>query len=104
MTNSRILELMTKKLASEASKEELDELGGLLVKYPDYAYLQEVVLSLKGSKSHFEKDIPKEELVNNGWEHLAGKLNSHLISTDAMQDEPETNSNQKKIIFIRKFW
>ncbi len=104
MTKTRILELMAKKFSSDASKEELDELAALFVQYPDYAYLHEVVLSLKGSKSHFEKDIPKEELVNHGWEHLAGKLNIHQLSTDEKQDETGTKSNLKKIIYFRKFW
>ncbi len=95
---------MAKKLSSDASKEELDELAALLLQYPDYAFLQEIVLSLKGSKSHFEKDIPKEEVVNNGWEHLAGKLNTAQLSTDPNKDEIETKSNLQKIIYLRKFW
>jgi len=100
MANSRILELIAKQLSSDASKEELDELAALLSQYPDYAFMNEIVLSLKGSKSHFEKDIPKEDLVNNGWEHLAGKLNIHQISTD----ETDKSYKPKKIIYLRKFW
>jgi transmembrane sensor len=76
MIKSRIIELMAKKIGKSASQDELDELSVLLINHPDYAYLHEIVLSLKGSKDHFEPDIPKDELVNHGWKYLEGKLNA----------------------------
>jgi len=66
MIKSRIVELMAKKIGKEASKDELDELSELLLKNPGYAYLLEIVLSLKGSRNHFERDLPQEELVDHG--------------------------------------
>jgi ferric-dicitrate binding protein FerR (iron transport regulator) len=76
MENSRIIELMVKKTGKTASGEELQELAVLLSEHPHYAYLYEIVQSLKGSRDHFEKNIPREELVNNGWQQLEGKLNT----------------------------
>ncbi|MDP4212880.1 MAG: FecR family protein [Bacteroidota bacterium] len=76
MEKSRIIELMAKKTGNSASDEELSELAALLSRYPDYAYLQEIVLSLKGSRNHFERNIPREELVNHGWQHLTDRLNT----------------------------
>jgi ferric-dicitrate binding protein FerR (iron transport regulator) len=75
MEKSRIIELIAKKTGKIATAEELDELSMLLSKYPDYAYLYEIVQSLKGSPNHFEKNIPREELVNHGWKRLIDKSN-----------------------------
>ena len=76
MEKSRIIELMAKKTGKSASRQELSELAALLSRHPDYAYLQEIILSLKGSRDHFERNIPGEELVNLGWQHLTDKLNA----------------------------
>ena len=76
MEKTRIIELMAKKTGRMATEQELIELAALLSKYPDYALLQEIILSLKGSRNHFERNIPKEELVNQGWQHLTDRLNA----------------------------
>ena len=75
MDHSRILELMAKKAGRSASQEELRELELLLTQFPEYGFLAEVLHSLKGSRDHFERNIPREELVDHGWQHLSGKLN-----------------------------
>src|SRR5579871_2979585 len=80
MIKSQIIELIAKKIGKTASQDELDELSKLLATYPEYAYLHEIVLSLKGSKDHFEPDMPKDELVNHGWQYLAEKLNAQSSS------------------------
>ncbi|HLK29237.1 MAG TPA: FecR domain-containing protein [Puia sp.] len=104
MVKSRITELISKKLGKDASNEELDELSGLLVKYPEYAYLHELLYSLKGSKSHFEKDVPKEELVNHGWEDLANKLNTKQEFFEENENSSKSNGLIKKINNFRKIW
>jgi transmembrane sensor len=82
MVKSRIIELMAKKIGQCASQDEMDELISLLSEYPDYAHLYEIVLALKGSKDHFEPDVPKDELINHGWQHLADKLNKETSFND----------------------
>jgi transmembrane sensor len=74
MERSKIIDLMAKKLGKSASAEELKELERLLAEYPDYAWLETVVGSLKGSPEHFERNIPVEELANSGWRQLEGRL------------------------------
>jgi transmembrane sensor len=74
MDSSRIIELMAKKLGQHASVEELKELERLVAANPTYAWLEEVVGSLKGSPEHFERNIPGEELADSGWRQLAGRL------------------------------
>src|SRR5258706_8782649 len=74
MENSRIIELMAKKAGKGASPEELEELGRLLAANPAYAYFHEVVHALKGNQDHLELITPREELVDHGWQDLAGKL------------------------------
>jgi transmembrane sensor len=103
MAKSRITELMAKKIGREASEQQLDELYDLLSKNPEYAYLHEVILSLKGSRNHFERDLPQEELVNHGWQHLADKLNLQPTSSD----DPANSGKLgflKKIIRKRRLW
>jgi len=103
MIKSRIVELMAKKIGKEASKDELDELSELLLKNPGYAYLLEIVLSLKGSRNHFERDLPQEELVDHGWQHLADKLNLQpLVDDDTVS--VEKRGRIKNIIYSRRFW
>jgi ferric-dicitrate binding protein FerR (iron transport regulator) len=72
--SSRIIELMAKRLGQHASVEELKELERLMAANPTYAWLGEIVGSLKGSPEHFERNIPGEELVDSGWRQLAGRL------------------------------
>jgi transmembrane sensor len=74
MDSSRIIELMAKKLGQHASVEELKELERLVASNPTYAWLEEIVGSLKGSPEHFERNIPGEELAESGWKQLAGRL------------------------------
>jgi transmembrane sensor len=74
MDSSRIIELMAKKLGQHASVEELKELERLVAANPTYAWLEEIVGSLKGSPEHFERNIPVEELADSGWRQLAGRL------------------------------
>jgi transmembrane sensor len=74
MDSSRIIELMAKKLGQDASVEELKELERLIAANPTYAWLEEIVGSLKGSPEHFERNIPVEELADSGWRQLAGRL------------------------------
>lgn len=100
---SRIAELIAKKIGKEASKEELDELSHLLLKNPDYAYLHEVVISLKGSSNHFERDLPQEELVDHGWQHLADKLNLQPVLNDDLIIS-EKQGLIKNVIYSRKSW
>ncbi len=65
---------MAKKLGQHASVEELKELERLVAANPTYAWLEEIVGSLKGSPEHFERNIPGEELAESGWNQLAGRL------------------------------
>ncbi len=65
---------MAKKAGRNASPEELEELTALLGGHPGHAYFHEIVFSLKGSQDHLELVIPKEELVDHGWQDLSGKL------------------------------
>jgi len=65
---------MAKKLGKNASVEELKELERLLAEDTSYGLLEAIVGSLKGSPEHFERNIPEEELADNGWKRLAGKL------------------------------
>jgi transmembrane sensor len=74
MDSSRIIDLMAKKLGQHASVEEQKELERLIAANPTYAWLEEIVGSLKGSPEHFERNIPVEELADNGWRQLAGRL------------------------------
>ena len=74
--NSRIIELMAKKLGKSASVDELKELERLLAEHPSYGMLEEIVGSLKGSPEHFERNIPEGELADSGWGRLAGRLGS----------------------------
>lgn len=67
---------MAKKLGKNASVEELKELERLLVEYPDYAWLEAIVGSLKGGPEHFERNIPAGEVADSGWKQLADRLNS----------------------------
>ena len=97
MVKSRIIELMAKKIGQSASGDELDELARLLSEYPDYAHLHEIVLSLKGSKDHFEPDVPKDELINHGWQHLADQLNKENSLNDDVDQRGE------KGVFRRMF-
>ena len=85
MENSRIIELMAKKTAKGASPEELEELARLLAANPSYAYFHEVVLALKGNQDHLELITPKEELVDHGWQDLAGKLNEGQTGTGLLR-------------------
>ncbi len=103
MIKSRIAELLAKKIGKEASKDELDELSDLLLKNPGYAYLHEVVLSLKGSRNHFERDLPQEELVDHGWQHLADKLNLQPALNDDLKI-PEKQGSGNNVIYKRKLW
>ncbi|MBS1934461.1 MAG: FecR family protein [Bacteroidetes bacterium] len=91
---------MSKKVGKSASQSELDELSDLLAKYPDYAYLHEIVLSLKGSKDHFEPDIPKDELVSHGWQYLAEKLNAQSSPVDGSDIVPKEGLLRKIVHVI----
>jgi transmembrane sensor len=94
MDSSRITELMAKKIGNAATPSELNELDALLVRYPDYAHLYEIILSLKGGNDHFERNIPKEELVNHGWQDLAGKISTQNNFTE----EPDIYKKQSLLI------
>lgn len=82
MGDSRITELMAKQIGKSATQKESEELANLLSENPSYAHLYEIIHSLKGGIDHLERNIPKEELVNHGWQDLADKLNT----------EPENNN------------
>ncbi|TDW97422.1 FecR family protein [Dinghuibacter silviterrae] len=79
MENSRIIELLAKKLGKSATPDELQELGRLLGEHPEYSYLEEVVQSLKGSREHVELHLPAQEVTDMGWKHLAGRLNEPKV-------------------------
>ncbi|HVW61230.1 MAG TPA: FecR domain-containing protein [Puia sp.] len=81
MENSRIIELMAKKMDKSASPEELEALIRLLTNHPEHAYFHEVVHALKGNQDHLELITPKEELEDHGWRDLAGKLNEGRAGT-----------------------
>lgn len=66
---------MAKKAGKGASPEELEELGKLLASNPTQAFFHEVMHALKGNQDHLELITPREELVDHGWQDLAGKLN-----------------------------
>jgi ferric-dicitrate binding protein FerR (iron transport regulator) len=73
---NRVLELMAEQMGKTASPEEEEELIRLLSAHPSFAYLAEVVSTLKGSAEHVEKNVSGPELVLSGWEHLAEKMSS----------------------------
>ncbi|HVM89358.1 MAG TPA: FecR domain-containing protein [Puia sp.] len=103
MDDKRIIELLAKRIGRAASQQELEELSGLLMKNPELSHLYEIILTLKGSKSHFEKDLPKDELVDNGWQHLSEKL------TKQQTIEKEDTANKsgglvRKMISSRMIW
>lgn len=101
MENSRIIELIAKKTGKIATEKELQELVDLLSRHPHYAYLNEIVQSLKGSRDHFEKNTPREELADNGWQQLAGRLNTGQAPDD---DETAKRQNLFKSISLYKRW
>jgi ferric-dicitrate binding protein FerR (iron transport regulator) len=74
MENSRMIELMVKKMGKSASGEELAELERLLVENPAYSYMAEIVESLRGNNEHIEKNVPGSELAETGWRQLSGLL------------------------------
>jgi transmembrane sensor len=73
---TRVIELMAKKMGRTASPEELEELARLLSSNPDYSWLAEVVASLKGNAEHVEMSVPKAELADSGWMQLAERMNA----------------------------
>jgi ferric-dicitrate binding protein FerR (iron transport regulator) len=57
---------------------------------------------LKGSRDHFEKNTPREELADNGWQQLAGQLNT---GPDPDNEETIKNPNLFRLISIyRQRW
>src|SRR6187402_174866 len=76
MENSRIISLMAKKAEKSAHPEELEELARLLAENPTLAYFHELVHTLKGNQGHLELVTPREEMVDHGWQDLAGRLNT----------------------------
>jgi ferric-dicitrate binding protein FerR (iron transport regulator) len=70
----RVIELMAKQMGKTASPDEMQELDALMSANPSYSYLLEVVLSLKGSAEHVEKNMPEEEVASSGWAHLAERM------------------------------
>ncbi len=76
MENSLIIALMAKKADKSASPEELEELARLLAENPAQAYFHELVYALKGNQDHLELVLPREEMVDHGWQDLESRLNS----------------------------
>ena len=73
---TRVIELMAKKMGRTASPKELEELAVLLSSNPGYSWLAEVVASLKGNAEHVEKSMPETELADSGWAQLAERMNA----------------------------
>src|SRR3954464_8429849 len=76
MENSLIIALMAKKAEKSASPEELEALATLLAENPVQSYFHELVHALKGNQDHLELVIPREEMVDHGWQDLEGRLNA----------------------------
>jgi transmembrane sensor len=67
MHESRIVELLTRKIAGEATSEELGELSYLLTKYPDAVYYEALLdqvwdLGQEGSQSDLDEAFDKHKL------------------------------------------
>jgi len=76
---------MAKKMDKSATPEELEELTRLLADYPAHAYFHELVHTLRGNQDHLELITPKEELVDHGWQDLAGKLNEGRVRAGVLR-------------------
>lgn len=71
MTQERIIELLARKLAAEATKDELNELADLMNRYPDALYYDEVFQQLW-------KAEPKAEPLNDIFEKHKAKYSSEF--------------------------
>ena len=76
---------MAKKMDKSASPDELEELMGLLAEHPSHAFFHELVHTLRGNQDHLELITPREELVDHGWQDLAGKLNERRVRTGVLR-------------------
>ena len=73
MISERIIMLLSKRIANEATTAELSELEKALAQHPDYFYLEEILLSV-------ESDMAGREAIDNaartehGWQALEKRL------------------------------
>jgi len=103
MESERIFELMTRQIGRLATDDDMQELSALLSKNPDYAYLNEILVSLQAMPCHFEKNIPRDELVHHGWQFLKAKL------IEESDEEIKTVGERNRVRFgrlvsFRKQW
>ena len=72
MERNRIIELLTRKLAGEATKHELEELHDLIDRYPDSVYYEE---GLKALWLPASEDIDTDQAFKNHLSKFQGELN-----------------------------
>ncbi len=75
MTQERIIELLARKLASEATKDELNELADLMDRYPDALYYDEVFQQLWKTEA-------KAEPLDDIFEKHTAKYSSEFPQTE----------------------
>jgi len=89
MYKNRIIELLARKLAGEATKSELEELNDLITRYPDSVYYEEFLEQL-WLNSDEQTDIPDVD-------------QAYLAHTLKFRDEFEPKPQTNKIVGFRKY-
>lgn len=68
-SEKKIIQLLAKKIGSEASDDELNELLGLLQKHLQYSLFIQILQSIEAGKSDIE-----DELSGESWQMLMQEL------------------------------
>lgn len=91
MDTNRIIELLARKMAGEATPEELEQLQELISKYPDGVYYEEILKEIWETAGGSSEDLPN---VDQAW--LLHQL-KYQHDFDREEEEPFTGSKRRSI-------